>query len=272
MAQNGLFPPTLSKPPPKSHDHKLEVMRTQEPPCPKWSFIALVKVDASHWVTFILYVVGTPMGSSGPMGLMELLEETKTSRGGKSHKDTSIVPFSQVFTPKHTLQPAVVALGDLGHLSRDPRHLEVIHLEDPSPWDVDIGGLGDVDDGFRLGARDVVEVGVISTVEAGLEKGPKWRIRRVNPTHGMRQPPIGGGGGPIHVMGHLQSYLDLVGSPKNLFGHCLLQVWDEPGVDPSLMDLLPPSQPHPISFSFPNIHGLESHQALFQGPHRLLPP
>lgn len=80
--------------------------------------------------------------------------------------------------PKPDLQPAVVAAGDLGHLGGDPRHLKVIHLEDPTPRDVDIGGLGDVDDGFGLGARDVVEVGFISAIEAGLEREPKQRLRR----------------------------------------------------------------------------------------------
>lgn len=91
--------------------------------------------------------------------------------------------FFPRFPPQNpNLQPAVVAVGDLGHLRGDTRHLKVIDLEDPTPWDVDVGGLGDVDDGIGLGARDVVEIGFISTVEAGLEKESKWRIQRVKPT------------------------------------------------------------------------------------------
>lgn len=92
---------------------------------------------------------------------------------------TSFLARKKGFHPKKpNLQPAVVAVGDLGHLGGDPCHLEVIHLEDPTPRDVDVGGLGDVDDGFGLGAGNVVEVGFVSAVEAGLEKGPKWRIWR----------------------------------------------------------------------------------------------
>lgn len=83
-------------------------------------------------------------------------------------------------------QPAVVAVGDLGHLSGDARHLEVIHLEDPAPRDVDVGGLGDVYDGVGAGAGDVVVVGFISAVEAGLKIGKKRRIWGLNTTlHGI---------------------------------------------------------------------------------------
>lgn len=118
-------------------------------------------------------------GPSTSDALIYLRRETKNSRGGNNFLSNSqILLFIFFFFPRFppqnpNLQPAVVAVGDLGHLRGDTRHLKVINLEDPTPWNVDVGGLGDVDDGIGLGARDVVEIGFISAVEAGLEKESK---------------------------------------------------------------------------------------------------
>ena len=65
-------------------------------------------------------------------------------------------------------KPAPLVGGGLGLLSGDPDHLKDVDLEDPTSWHVDVGGFGDVDDGFGAGAGDVVVVGFISAVEAGL--------------------------------------------------------------------------------------------------------
>lgn len=119
-------------------------------------------------------------GPSTSDALIYLRRETKNSRGGNNFLSNSQILlfifffFFPRFPPQNpNLQPAVVAVGDLGHLRGDTRHLKVINLEDPTPWNVDVGGLGDVDDGIGLGARDVVEIGFISAVEAGLEKESK---------------------------------------------------------------------------------------------------
>jgi len=160
----------------------------------------------------VLVLWGGVTGTTGTTGTMGAVPPPRAPRftyekKPKTQEEEPISPpkilispyFWRFPSPKSDSQPAAVAVSDLGRLGGDPRHLEVVHLEDPTPRDVDVGGLGDVDDGCGLGARDVVEVGFVSAVETGLEREVKWRGRRVKTTrgvHGVGQPPAGGGGVP----------------------------------------------------------------------------
>lgn len=78
--------------------------------------------------------------------------------------------------PKSNSQPAPLVGGSVGLLGGYLDHLEDVHSEDPTSWHVDVGGFGDVDDSFGAGAGDVVVVGFISAVEAGLQRGATWGI------------------------------------------------------------------------------------------------
>lgn len=173
---------------------------TQEPRCLDCNFIALAEAVAR----VLQGENGDRSNGDSPSVPVALvyLQEKKIHASwsiGEDNTNFQILTFAILFfffprfTPqkkkkktKPDSQPAVVAVGDLGHLSGDARHLEVIHLEDPAPRDVDVGGLGDVYDGVGAGAGDVVVVGFISAVEAGLKIGKKRRIWGLNTTlHGI---------------------------------------------------------------------------------------